>query len=189
MTVSCRRSASDGAGASRGVAVPGAARRGAHWGAERSNGRQQFAAVADEADAEVLEVVGGQLRQYRGVDRVVAKRLFVLLHAEAVEPGRDVHVHLPDAALASSSNHTGNFGQARLPWRIAPTPTIPARGRRIRVSGRMEGALRHRSVRAVRPQGHAVIIAPTIRKIALFAVHISSELRPRGTDFGSTRTR
>jgi hypothetical protein len=40
---------------------------------------KQLAPVPDEAHAEILEVVGSQLRQYRGVNRVVAKRLFVSL--------------------------------------------------------------------------------------------------------------
>jgi hypothetical protein len=54
--------------------------------------------MPDEAHAEILEVVGSQLRQYRGV----AKRLFVLLQSEAMEPCRNVHARLPDAARASS---------------------------------------------------------------------------------------
>src|SRR5215831_4230371 len=44
---------------------------------------------------EVLEVFGGQFRQYRGVNRVVAERLLVLLHPEPVEPCRNVHARLP----------------------------------------------------------------------------------------------
>jgi hypothetical protein len=51
---------------------------------------------SDQADAEVPEIVGGQLRQHRGIDLVVAKGLFVLLQSEAVEPRRDVHARLPD---------------------------------------------------------------------------------------------
>jgi hypothetical protein len=62
---------------------------------------EQFAAVPDKAHAEVLEVLGGQLRQYRGIDRVVAKRLLVLPQSEAVEPGRDVHARLPAAVIAA----------------------------------------------------------------------------------------
>src|SRR5438105_6407137 len=53
--------------------------------------------MSDEGHAEVLQVVGGQLRQYRGIDRILAKRSFVLLHTEAVEPGRNVHPHPPAA--------------------------------------------------------------------------------------------
>src|SRR5207237_9312719 len=51
----------------------------AHLAVQRRDGAQELATVPDEAHTEILEVVGGQLRQYRGVDRVVAKRRFVLL--------------------------------------------------------------------------------------------------------------
>jgi hypothetical protein len=57
--------------------------------------------MSDEIDTKVPEVVGGQFRQHRGVDRIVAKRRFVLLHSEAVEPGCDVHARLPAAAVAA----------------------------------------------------------------------------------------
>ena len=70
--------------------------------AQRGDCCEQFASVPDEADTQVLEIVGGQLRQYCGIDRVVAKRLFVLLHAEALKPGGDVHTRLP-AAINSAS--------------------------------------------------------------------------------------
>jgi hypothetical protein len=78
--------------------------------AQRGDCGKQFASMPDEADAEVSEVVGRQLRQHRGIDRVVAKRLFVLLHAEAVEPGCDVHARLPDAFTAASVHLTANRG-------------------------------------------------------------------------------
>src|SRR5690348_1959805 len=54
-----------------------------------------------KADTDVPEVLGGKLGQYSGVDRVIAKRLFVLLQPEAVEPRRDVHARLPDAVTAA----------------------------------------------------------------------------------------
>jgi hypothetical protein len=66
--------------------------------------------VPDEAYAEVPQIVGRQLRQYRGIDRVVAKRLIVLLHPEAVEPGCDVHARLPAASLAASDHLTRDYG-------------------------------------------------------------------------------
>ena len=34
--------------------------------------------MADNVNAEVLEVVAGQIGQYRGIDRILAKRVFVL---------------------------------------------------------------------------------------------------------------
>ena len=56
---------------------------------------EQFAPVPDEVDPDVPEVVGGQLGQYGRVDRVVAKRLIVLLQSEAVEPACNVHACSP----------------------------------------------------------------------------------------------
>jgi hypothetical protein len=53
--------------------------------------------MSDEVDAEVLQVFGGQLRQDRRVNGVVAKRRLVLLEPEVVEPCRNVHARLPDA--------------------------------------------------------------------------------------------
>jgi hypothetical protein len=55
--------------------------------------------MPDEVYAEILEIVGGQLRQYRGIDGVFAKRRCVLLHPEAMEPGCDVHPRLPAALV------------------------------------------------------------------------------------------
>ena len=51
--------------------------------------------MADKIDAQIPEVVGRQLGQDRGIDGVVAKRLLVLPHPEAVEPGCDIHARLP----------------------------------------------------------------------------------------------
>ena len=55
--------------------------------------------MPDEIYADILEVVGGQLRQYRAIDRIVAKRRLVLLHPKTVEPLRDVHARLPAALV------------------------------------------------------------------------------------------
>src|SRR5215467_6730280 len=67
--------------------------------------------MPDEADAEILQVVCGQLWQHCGVDRVVAKRLFVLLQPEVPEPRRNVHARPPDAVTAAvihlNANHPG----------------------------------------------------------------------------------
>jgi hypothetical protein len=43
--------------------------------------------MSNEANSKVLKIIGSQLQQYRGIDRIVAKRLLVLLHFEATEPG------------------------------------------------------------------------------------------------------
>jgi hypothetical protein len=52
-------------------------RRGAL--AQRCNGFEELAAIAHLGDAEILEILRGQLGQYRGVDAVIAKRRLVLL--------------------------------------------------------------------------------------------------------------
>ena len=100
MTVSCRRSA---------ATVPCGLVGRSRWPGPSSprnvgDGREQLAPMSDEADAEVLEIVGGQLGQYRGVDGVVAKRLLVLLQPETVEPRCDVHARLPAAPIHLSRN-------------------------------------------------------------------------------------
>jgi hypothetical protein len=69
--------------------------------AQRGNRSEQFAAMSDQADADVREILGGQLRQHRSIDRVVAKRLFVLLQPETVEPRRYIHARLPHAVIAA----------------------------------------------------------------------------------------
>jgi hypothetical protein len=82
--------------------------------------------VPDQADAEILEIVGGQVRQYAFVDRVVAKRRFVLLHAEAMEPGRDVYASPPRRGRHRAPYLNGNAGRARgisavVDWLVAET--------------------------------------------------------------------
>ena len=72
--------------------------------AQRGNRGEQSAAMSNRTDADVPEIVGGQLREDRSVDLVVAKCLFVLLQSEAVEPRRNVHARLPDAILAAPGN-------------------------------------------------------------------------------------
>src|SRR5262245_29458460 len=62
--------------------------------------------MADKIDAQILKVIGCQLAQNLGIDRVIAKRLFVLLHPEVAEPSCDVHARLPGAVLAASRNFT-----------------------------------------------------------------------------------
>jgi len=66
--------------------------------------------VTDQVYAEVFEIVGGQIGQSRGVDRVVAKRLFVLLQSEAAEPGCDVHARLHAAITVAPGNLTYLLG-------------------------------------------------------------------------------
>src|SRR6516165_1721125 len=75
--------------------------RGWNWirrhigSAELGNGFEQLAAVPNEADAEILEVVSCQLRQQCPIDFVLAKSGLVLLETQAAQPRRYVHRRLP----------------------------------------------------------------------------------------------
>ena len=48
-------------------------------------------AAADLRDADILQVIAGQLRQLRAIDRVVAEGGFVLLQPQASQPVCDIH--------------------------------------------------------------------------------------------------
>src|SRR5215831_11588780 len=65
--------------------------------------------MSDEVDTNVPKVLGSQLGQNCGVDRIVTKRLFVLLQPETVEPRRNVHARLPDAVVAAWVHLTANL--------------------------------------------------------------------------------
>jgi hypothetical protein len=52
---------------------------------------EQFAAMANGANADVLKVVSRQARQDRFVDFVFAKRCSILLEAEPLQPPSEVH--------------------------------------------------------------------------------------------------
>ena len=53
--------------------------------------------MADDRDAEILQIFGRQARQKVAVDRVIAEGRFVSLETEILEPGRDVHGRLHSA--------------------------------------------------------------------------------------------
>src|ERR1700730_15114129 len=86
ITVSCRRSAS--APPLPSPASEGRAREGA---IECSDGVKQASTRPDQTDAKILQVLGGQARQYPCVDLVCAERRLVLLEAEPPQPIRDIH--------------------------------------------------------------------------------------------------
>jgi hypothetical protein len=97
MTLSGRRSAavSDGPRppwnwSAAGVKPSGIARRGA-LGAQLDDRLQQLATMADRGDAELLEVVGRQSRQYFGVDVILAECRLVSFKAEVSKPACDIH--------------------------------------------------------------------------------------------------
>src|SRR5713226_6951085 len=52
--------------------------------------------MPDQADAEILQILGRQARQYPRVDLVRAERRLVLLEPKTAQPFRDIHrPHLP----------------------------------------------------------------------------------------------
>jgi hypothetical protein len=51
---------------------------GRHFGAERGNGSEELAAVANRGHADADQIFGGELRQHLGVDVIIAERLLVL---------------------------------------------------------------------------------------------------------------
>ena len=71
---------------------------------ERGDRVEEFSPVADDRDAEILQIFGRQARQEVAVDRVFAERRFVLPETEVLEPGRDVHGRLQSAEW---DNHLG----------------------------------------------------------------------------------
>ena len=91
--------------------------------------------MADDRDAEILQIFDRQARQEVGVDRVVAERRFVLPETEVVEPGRDVHGRLHSAdweyrlyAVVCKASTTSARGRAAGPfplmWR---NPLLPSK--------------------------------------------------------------
>ena len=52
--------------------------------------------MANQGNAKVLEVVGGQCGQEVGIDLVVAERRRVALEPEAAQPITDIHGPIPD---------------------------------------------------------------------------------------------
>jgi hypothetical protein len=85
ITVNWRRSASAGADASETAALTAAV------GAERSDGVQQLAPVADRCNANLPEILRCQLRQHLPIDLVVAEGRHIALKAQSVQPRLYVH--------------------------------------------------------------------------------------------------
>ena len=81
---------------------------GRHLGNERGNSVEQSPSMPYQRDAEILQILGGQSRQYRSVDLVVAERLFVLLQPETVEPCRYVHALLLPHGCVPLIYHTSD---------------------------------------------------------------------------------
>ena len=47
--------------------------------------------MADRGDAEILQILGGQCRQYGAIDIIAAENRLVLFEPEPPQPPRDVH--------------------------------------------------------------------------------------------------
>ena len=87
MTVSWRRSAvSSGRGTAGAVGAAATCRCALLNGFEIGNRAQQLAAMAEQ-DAQLLQILISQIGEDAEIDRIVAKRLRVLLHLEAAEQG------------------------------------------------------------------------------------------------------
>ena len=55
-----------------------------HCTAERSNGIEQLAPVADRYNADLLEILRCQLREHLPIDLVVAEQRFITLQAQTL---------------------------------------------------------------------------------------------------------
>src|SRR5215472_4971930 len=64
-------------------------------GAKLSNGLEQHAPVAYRRHADVLQIIGRQLRQHCPIDFVIAEGGLVSLETQAAQPRRYVHRRLP----------------------------------------------------------------------------------------------
>ena len=94
ITVTWRRSARSSGDS------PGATGRGLHvsggrlerpYRAQRSDGIEELAAVSNNGDAEVLEVLRRQIGQNRLVYLILAECRLILPEAQAPQPNHDVH--------------------------------------------------------------------------------------------------
>ena len=97
---------------------------------------EKLAPVADDRDAEILQIFGRQARQEVAVDRVIAERRFVLPETEILEPGRDVHGRLQSAgwdnhtrpAVCKASTSSGRgLTAGQCPSMAQPTPSAEDR--------------------------------------------------------------
>ena len=64
--------------------------RGRRGGAERNDGIQQLAPIADRRNADLPKILGGQLSQHLGTDFVVAEGGHIALKAQTLEPRLNV---------------------------------------------------------------------------------------------------
>jgi len=79
--------------------------------------------MPDQGDAEILQILGRQARQYPCVDLVHAERLLVLLQPETVEPCRNVHARILNAVTATLVYRTPNCRCPRILSAACRRPT------------------------------------------------------------------
>src|SRR5580704_13925972 len=74
--------------------------------------------MANDSDAEVLEVIDRQLRQHRAVDLIVPERRLILPKAKAPQPNPDVHRRFlrPARMMILRSHGVYGFGPLRRLW-------------------------------------------------------------------------
>jgi hypothetical protein len=94
----------------------GCRRNGRRLLSEGGNRVEHAAAMADQRDAEVPQVIGGQARQYAPIDRIVAERGGILFEAETAQPITDIHRAIvggfaaPGYSAASAAAQPRNAG-------------------------------------------------------------------------------
>src|SRR5215469_17341700 len=108
--------------------------------------------MPNKAHAELLQVVGGQLGQYRGIDGVVAERLLVLLQPETVEPCPNIHALLPAAVTAARAYRTRIVGMREYStWLISAHSRAAHHAAIARVTGPSGGRAPRRAAKLTRP--------------------------------------
>ena len=91
------------------------------WLGQRGDRLQELAAVPDDGDANVFEVVGGQLRQNVGRNLVLPERLLVALQPQLSQPRQDVH------GVSQQADPIGQAKAIRTTIRGPPTSSRPNR--------------------------------------------------------------
>ena len=164
ITVSCRRSAvgAQAAGSSGRCPVTAAVGDG---GAERGDRVEQLAAMADQGDAEMLQILGRQLRQHFAIDLVVAERRRVLFEPQPPQPRRYVHAVI----LGSEERQPLMVDDIPLPFEL---PAAALKYVQSQVSGqRPFWSYQHRNSGGSRRSAHHPRTNPLSREGASEPVH------------------
>jgi hypothetical protein len=100
-----------GIGGSRGIRDRRPHRGGGRRAAERSDGVQQLAPMADRGNADLPEILRCKPRQHLPIDLVVAEGRHIALKARTLQPRLDVHAVI----LGSEERHLHLFEDIDLP--------------------------------------------------------------------------